>query len=238
MKMLNMFFAVALLAVSSVAMANSYDDVAPPSGFANFQEDVVVGEEMPAPAAAPEAYEGAPVEGYSYGYQGTPSWSGGCCGDNYGAHSHLWDNYCAERHCGWGFGLGCCGKAFGGCGGFRKGCCEPKCGKCCRKLCLPKLHMPKLCCCTKSFKGCGPFSKGCCQPKCGKCCRKLHLPKICLPKLHLFRKGCCKNDCCYGGDEVGEVIYEGQPEVNEVPAPAPMEMPNEVPAPPMADAAA
>jgi hypothetical protein len=238
MKMLNMFVALAILAVSSVALANNYsDDVAPPSGFANFQEDVVVGEELPAESVAPEAYEGVPVE--SYGYAPTNSWSSGCCGESYGGHSHLWDNYCAEKHCGWGgfCGRGCCGKAFSGCGMFRKGCCEPKCGKC-RKFCLPKLHMPKLCCETKSFKGCSPFAKSCCEPKCGKC-RKLH-----LPKLRLFsRKGCCNKGCgktevYYGGDEVGEVIYEGQPDVNEIPTPAPMEMPNEVPVPPMVDAAA
>ena len=243
MKILSMCFAVAILALSSVAFANSYnDDVAPPSGFANFQEDVVVGDELPAPAAAPEAYEGAPVESYGY----SPSWSGGCCGDNQGAHSHLWDNYCAERHCGWGgfCGRGCCGKAFGGCGGFSKGCCEPKCGKC-RKLCLPRLHMPKICLPKLHMpKVCLPklhLKARCCQKaKCcketicqkGSCCRKLH-----LPKLRLFsRHGCCKSKCCKGGDQIGEVIYEGQPDVNEVPAPAMMDM-NEVPMPPMDPAA-
>ncbi len=233
MKMLNMFVALAILAVSSVALANNYRDVAPPSGFANFQEDVVVGEELPAENIAPEAYEGAAVE--SYGYAPSSSWSGGCCGDDHGAHSHLWDNYCAEKHSGWGgsCGRGCCGKTFSGCGLFRKGCCETKC----RKIHLPKLHLPKFCCATKSYKGCGPFAKGCCEPKCGKC-RKLH-----LPKLKLFsRKGCsskgCSTDAYYGGDEVGEAIYEGQSDVNEIPTPAPMELPNEVPVPPMVNSAA
>jgi hypothetical protein len=229
MKMLNMFCALALFALSNVALAYDYsEDVAPPSGLANFQEDVVVGEEMPAENIAPEAYEGD--AGLSYGY--APSWSGGCCDDSYGHHSHLWDNYCAEKHCGW-FGRRCCGKAFGGCGGFSKGCCEPKCGKC-RKICLPKLHMPKICLPKLHLKDrCCQKAKCCKATICQKAsgCRKLH-----LPKFQLFsRKGCCKSKCCKGVDEIGEVIFEGQPDVNEVPAPA-MDM-NEVPMPPMDPAA-
>jgi hypothetical protein len=227
MKMLSMFCAVAILAICSVARANDFsDDVAPPSGFANYQEDVVVGEEMPAPAA-PEAYEGAPIDsGYA------PSWSGGCCGDNYGAHSHLWDNYCAEKHCGWGLGFGCCGRAFKGCGPYSKGCCEPKCGKTCRKWHLPKLHCPKVCLPKLHLKDrCCQKAKCCKAPVCqkSKCCRKWHLPKFQLFSRH----GCSK--CCKGGDAVGEVIYEGPAEVNEVPAPA-MDV-NEVPMPPMDPAA-
>jgi hypothetical protein len=231
MKLFSMCCALALVALSSSAWASDYaDDVAPPSGFANFQEDVVVGEETPVPSMAPEAYEGAPVEGYGY----APSWSGGCCEGSNSHHDHLWDNYCAERHSGWRLGCGrCCTKAFKGCGGFSKGCCEPKCGKGCRRWHLPKLHMPRLCCSTKSFKGCGGFSKGCCEPKCGKGCRRWHLPKLTL----FSRKGCCAKGC-KGGDAVGEVIYEGPADVNEVPVPAMEEMPGEVPVPPMVDPAA
>lgn len=172
---------------------------------------------------------------------------------------------CGKAYCGTGpFSKGCCCRSKG----CRKislpklnvwnKCCQK--ASCCKSKvhsCTQKLHRPGILgrCCQKAKSCCqkAPCCKKstCCQkaPCCQKpkCCQKAkgcvksaHCRKPILSKFRLFR-GCHSSKCCKGKGKGGVVVDSGY-QGDALPAPAiegdVIEMPNEVPVPPMVDPAA